>query len=101
MNAQEIDLLLPQVTIDEIIEAAHKFADAWNTLGITLTEAVRMMTNILAGPFSYPEEKKKEEPRRDIQTSKPRFPRCSRRMSTHYRYIPTAPRNLPYMRRAY
>lgn len=41
MNVQEIDLLLPQVAIDEIIEAAHKFADAWNTL---------------------PEEEKKEEP---------------------------------------
>lgn len=65
MNVQEIDLLLPQVAIDEI------------------------------------EEEKKEEPHRDIQTSKPRFPRCSRRMSTHYSYIPTAPRNLPYMRRAY
>ncbi len=27
--------------------------------------------------------------------------RCPRRTSVHYNYIPTAPRNLPYMRRAY
>lgn len=27
--------------------------------------------------------------------------RCPRRTSVHYHYIPTAPRNLPYMRRAY
>lgn len=27
--------------------------------------------------------------------------RCPRQTSVHYHYIPTAPRNLPYMRRAY
>lgn len=27
--------------------------------------------------------------------------KCQRRTSVHYHYIPTAPRNLPYMRRAY
>jgi len=27
--------------------------------------------------------------------------RCPRRTFVHYNYIPTAPRNLPYMRRAY
>ncbi len=27
--------------------------------------------------------------------------KCPRRTSVHYNYIPTAPRNLPYMRRAY
>ena len=27
--------------------------------------------------------------------------KCQRRTSVHYHYIPTTPRNLPYMRRAY
>lgn len=101
MNAQEIDLLLPEAVIDEIVEAAHKMMEAWNTLAISLTEAGILFKENFMKALGYSVEEKKEEPRRDIQTSKPRFPRCSRRMSTHYRYIPTAPRNLPYMRRAY
>ena len=62
MNAQEIDLLLPETVIDEIVEAAHKMMEAWNTLAISLTEAGILFKENFMKAFGYSVEEKKEEP---------------------------------------
>lgn len=97
---EDLDILLPQVTIEEVVEAAHKFAETWQAIGVQLTEAADLIRDAFSSLFREDESTTKEDaaaPRKHTTSLR----RCPRKVPVHYNYIPIQTRNLPYQRRAY
>ena len=86
--------------IEQFKKAAEKLADAWNEFGVSICKAADALAEIFESLFNNPELYP------DAHGTSPKKYGMSQRKRPynsvcHYHYIPRAPRNLPYMRRAY
>lgn len=85
---------------EEILEGARKLSEAFSALGCTISELADAIDSAFRTLFSTQELHPEHETR---FPKKYRMPLCKRpqRITARYQYIPSAPRNLPYQRRAY
>lgn len=83
------------MNLEQITEAANQMAEVWHKLGIELSEMGERMLKLIREAFV---PCRCDTPPKKYGMS---LRKCPRRTSVHYNYIPRAPRNLPYMRRAY
>ena len=89
------------MTMEELVKAAEKVAEAWLAFGKQLKEAVDAVSEVFNAAFGSPELWPKKKDGTTPKKYGMSLRKCQRRTSVHYHYIPTTPRNLPYMRRAY
>lgn len=91
---------LMTMRISQIVEALQPIADAFKAAFDNCDSLV--MAEKLEALFTQPYEVVEvENPGTPPKKYGMSLRKCPRRTSVHYDYIPTAPRNLPYMRRAY
>lgn len=86
------------MTMEELVKAAEKVAEAWLAFGKQLKEAVDAVSEAFNAAFGSPElwPKKDGIPPKKYGMSLKKRPYNS---VSRYHYIPITPRNLPYMRR--
>lgn len=88
------------MTMEDLVRAAIKVAEAWQEVGRQLKEAADSIYEAFNAAFGSPDlwpEKDGTPPKKYGMSLKKR-PYNS---VCNYHYIPRAPKNLPYMRRAY
>lgn len=85
--------------IEKFTEAANRLTEAMNALGVQLVEAANAIGEMFRAIFSMSDN----QPNNNVVPKKQRkpFPRCPRKLTANYSYIPRAPRHRPYQRRTY
>lgn len=85
---------------EQMLDGASKLADAFSALGLTFCEIADAINRVFHTLFSTPKTQVQQDARY-LKTYK--IPLCRRhqRLVVRYQYIPSAPRNRPYQRRAY
>lgn len=86
--------------IEQFKKAAEKLAAVWNEFGVCVRKAADTIEEIFESLFNnsklYPNVNGTPPKKYGMSLRKRPYNSVS-----HYNYIPRAPRNLPYMRRAY
>lgn len=80
------------MTMEEALAVIQKIADAWNTFGQAMENVAQMLQEMNSGPSAtgVPPKKYGTSLHRRVRSSPPR-----------YQFVPVAPRNQPYQRRAF
>ena len=88
------------MTMEEALSVVQKIADAWNAFGLAMENAAQALRDI----FRDLTESDEFWPKRNGMPPKKYGMSLHRRVRpgpAHYQFVPVAPRNRPYQRRAF